>query len=880
MVMFLDEDFKNIPTDQQIDKPSSIPAGTPLTPKDGEMELSQETLPILVEPEQSGQTGIGLLDETLELPEGVAKGILTLPDALINSGVDLAIKAFPSLKNTFGEGENGRDYLNRLINSGNYEQQKTIIPFILAAGYGGEVDPKTAYGRTLKTIGEFAGLSPYVSALTKAGANLTAKLPQITDTTIAQMVRRNVVEPYLKNPISATKVETAIAGVAGAGAALEKEIFDTETGLGSIILPMSAVAIGAAPFSFLQKIPSSRVISWAKNKYGTYRDNKKIERGAEVFDESSASRKAAESVSKDEEFMLSDPRGRESAEKAQELIEKVQPYSKKKLSMSVAEATENIPGLKGQSIVESQMRPDSTMRNIGRKQNWFDSLRAFIKGETNSADYDDGLPVMIVNKIKNRNENLIKKIDDKQGEVQTVLDDVVNDLEFNVDKSVSTNVSGQKVQSRILDAKNTAMKNMDKRSKEFGLDKTDVNITKTSLANTIQKIQDDVLEGVDENSIAYGTINKTLTDLLKNLKDGSPVKFKEWRRINEDINAQLSRAYNLNIANDIRDLTGLQKVWNEVEFRGNNAKLKENLDLWKEEYRKNVIAPFRDGTVDKVIAKGSADAKGDGEIMFVLPGEKVATAFLRDTKTINQYNKIFQNDVEAQNYIQNSYLDKLLQKAKVQKEGGAIYKPDKIAKVLNQDKSSGILKALNLEDRLGTVAETIEALQRRTNMLYTRGQKLNSNLVIKAISKLDEKGNPAALINQAIESKDNVLLNEITKTVRSLANKADTKSNGEELINAYNGVILNSIMSKAPIISGGVSGNQIFSSAENFLNFLVAGQSKLTAALGKEHYDNLLLVADGFRKISLTGVESGRGTDPGRGFVQILEEQWELQHLK
>ena len=857
--------FENVPSDELISGKTNIPGATTLPEGTAEGGIG-----VNIEPVQSDATGSVIFDEAYEGVEGAAKGLLYLPDTILNVAADM-IESLGGDKIMIGgidfgvgKGENGRDYLNRIINSGNYEEQKAIIPFILAAGYGAEVQPDTQVGRILKSTGEGVGLSPLFSSLQKIAVKGMDKLPKESLKTIADKVRYTVLEPFMKDPKKASIVEAEISGVAGAGLQLEKELLGTDTGFGALFLPFGwqgLKTVGLAK-KLTKFAPISASIRWGRNFLGRASDDQKIEGGAPVFDDSPQSVKTQEVIKKEQEAML-EGQGKENLERSVEIKEKVQPYAEDDLTMSVAEATEDIPGLKTQSRVESKMDPKATRRNIQRKSNWFTALSNFIKGETDSAAYDSSLPTVIVNRIKDRNESVVKQIETKRGEVSDVLDDVVSDFEGQIVKT-DLKTEGRNIQKNVNTYYNNAMEKMDKRSKELGLDTKDVNATRGSLAETIGKIESEVLQGIDvDDSIASKTINSFLKTTLQKLKEGSTVNFKEWRRIENEANVELSKAFQFGNANDIRDLTKFIKVWDEVNFRGNSDQTKNNLKLWKEEYRTNVIVPFRNATVEKVLAKKSGSA--ENEVMYKLPGEKVAASFLRTTDDVDTYMKIFADDADKIQHIKDAYLDSVAQKSIV---NGKI-DPEKLANILNKDTRSGLINSLKLDSDLTNVANTIRALVNRNQALTARAKTINSNIIIKTIAKLDKEQNPEKLIDKAIDSNSNELMNSITKTINSLAQKADTKQEGKDLIDSYNAIILNRIIAKAPKIG---ANENVLSDAANFNKFLDAAETKLKAAIGDEHFNNLKIIGDAYRKLTLTGIDPGTGIG-AQSFVQKLEQQ-------
>ena len=316
-----DKFFENVPADELLTGKTDIPGATTLPEGTAEGGIS-----VNIEPVQSGATGNLIFDEAYEGVEGAAKGILYLPDTILNVAAEL-IESLGGDKIMIGgidfgvgKGENGRDYLNRIINSGNYEEQKAIIPFILAAGYGAEVQPDTQVGRILKSTGEGVGLSPLFSSLQKIAVKGMDKLPKESLKTIADKVRYTVLEPFMKDPKKASIVEAEIGGVAGAGLQLEKELLGTDTGFGALFLPFGwqgLKTVGLAK-KLTKFAPISASIRWGRNLLGRASDDQKIEGGAPVFDDSPQSVKTQEIIKKEQEAML-EGQGKENLERSVEI---------------------------------------------------------------------------------------------------------------------------------------------------------------------------------------------------------------------------------------------------------------------------------------------------------------------------------------------------------------------------------------------------------------------------------------------------------------------------------------------------------------------------------------------------------------------------------
>ena len=393
--------LENVPAEQRIDADvtkdtaevttaPNVEEGTPIT---GGMNLGG-----------AGYTGSLLTDTPRSFLSGFNEMVLSLPDLAINTVAELgeAAGVIPPNVNT-------RDYLKRLFNSGDYETMKKVFPYVYVGmgKYAGPPDSTTQ--RIAKGAGQGLGLAGYTGALSKVASKLYEKTaPKLDD--VADRVRRIVTERFTTAPVPAAIAEAEYGILGGAGAQIEKEVVGTDTGAGALFLPLGWAGLKGLGTSLYNLAPSRFVRDYTMQKI----DDAKIKKGADpttddtIVGEGPASR-TSKAIQSEGERMAAD--NRQELERAIEIQQTIKGDSGEKLPMSIAEATEDVIGRKRQALTESKMDPAAASKNIKRKKNWFQAFDNFLKNKTDLGKYDESIPTIIYDKIKNKVDLTIKNVD-------------------------------------------------------------------------------------------------------------------------------------------------------------------------------------------------------------------------------------------------------------------------------------------------------------------------------------------------------------------------------------------------------------------------------------------------------------------------------------
>jgi hypothetical protein len=179
-----------------------------------------------------GATGIE------DLAMGINEALAYLPDAAINTvsrGIEAAGLA--------PEGSIDRDILLRIFNSGDYEAQRTIIPYIMGYGVGENIGTTEGLGTYGREAGKMMAMAAPFAGMTQRAASLTPKANIISKTgedltsialnpNLGNRVREVMMAPYRTSPGAAAGTELGVAGISGIGIQAEQDLFGTQTGAG------------------------------------------------------------------------------------------------------------------------------------------------------------------------------------------------------------------------------------------------------------------------------------------------------------------------------------------------------------------------------------------------------------------------------------------------------------------------------------------------------------------------------------------------------------------------------------------------------------------------------------------------------------------------
>jgi hypothetical protein len=257
-------------------------------------------------------------------------------------------------------------------------------------------------------------------------------------------------------------------------------------------------------------------------------------------------------------------------------------------------------------------------------------------------------------------------------------------------------------------------------------------------------------------------------------------------------------------------------------------------------YKKNLGAIGENSAIRKVIG-GTSLGKEQGT-RYTMQGEAVADEFLKSTKTLDDFIKITKGDEGAMQNLRASMLDKM-RDASVSTKKGSV-DPNKLNNFINKNRdllqkipgTKGGSASLYDEFTIGKegTANVLTALNKRQNTLITRKRKIEQNQLYRKISKIYADDNPVKLIDDALGNKG---------LMKNLKSKLNLKKGSDDEA-TFNALIGSRLFKDV---------ETIVANPTKFKNSIVNNEEIIVAGMGKEHYDNLKIIADGYETILRAG---------------------------
>ena len=253
---------------------------------------------------------------------GFVKGLALLPDVVVNAGLR-------SLEYQKGleRGSLDRDYIDRILRSGSYEEAEPFAQGLLSIGRGEDLGTGSAVGNVLERTGEFAALAvPFASALNRMAqaskASTAARtgargfgtgpsavgptrpafdpvtgraLGEFAPTTRRGKLGEMLLAPYRASPGTfgaAGRAEIGFGAASGAGAGIEQEAFGGSGLVGGLVAPLAAPLVLGGAKGVARASPIRFAANKLKGSTAGVNDDVKVAkqiyegRGAEVAQES------------------------------------------------------------------------------------------------------------------------------------------------------------------------------------------------------------------------------------------------------------------------------------------------------------------------------------------------------------------------------------------------------------------------------------------------------------------------------------------------------------------------------------------------------------------------------------------------------------------
>ena len=354
-----------------------------------------------------------------------------------------------------------------------------------------------------------------------------------------------------------------------------------------------------------------------------------------------------------------------------------------------------------------------------------------------------------------------------------------------------------------------------------------------------------------------GEGDRTIDPFIMNFINGpnERLSFQNWRRLLDQTGDLLGKAINNNAKTKIKDYSMMREVL--LGMGDNYGKLNSNFKVFQENYKKTVIEPFQTDVVYKVLNKQKVDD-------YILPDEKVASAFAADSTSAKNFMDYFENSPQMLDNMESIILDEIRRRA--WSEGNGSLSVDAISKYLNTNRETlQLLKnskqiaatksgqeqqqqavGSSLYDTLSDTRNLIGKLLTRQKTLATRRKAIESNLLMKKIAKAELDGEPELIFNEAIKTPS------VMKKLKQIASRGE---NSEGTLQAFRATIMQKLMSQSP---------DMMTDPGKFKDFLQRRATVLKEAFDPNHIMNLYIAADAAERAGIaipTAGEFGRAND-------------------
>ena len=828
-------------------------------------------------------------------------GLLDLPTNLLAEVLEAA--------NLIEPNENPRDYVDRLVNSGDYEKIEEILPGIVAGvGRRGSNYYDNWLEKTLRGTGEFAGFAaPFIGTLSVMGNQLRnlEKTGQSLQSTEAAKgfvqpikdffttgsisglfgvglpkgtIRQSIVKPYADDTAAAAKAEGIRSTVFGFGySGAESAGFSPEAslvaGLGTLS-PVIAWQSGSSLLNALKEGPAGRGARYLSQKYDDYKVGKDeaVAKDEGVIGKLGFKGKATkeeEKLIEEVKLALENPKAVQNTERAQQIEEELFETTGKKITLSPAEQTMDVDLLAAQELVEKGKTATIAFsrKNRERKYNVIEAIEKYQTLKIPKGEIDDG-PLFIYDALKAKRESLISKIDDQVDEVELSINKLSNEetgkfplQQFKGETGVSIRTVLQKYVDNL---KETARLFAEGKAPKGG----------TPIINTNLNDVDDIGKAIDIDDVRkYVTAKLTMSQgdealtkphpLIQRFLDKKDPKltFADYKSFRMEVGDSLSKSFNLGISKDIAELSAFKEILEEMGKKFGNVN--DDFKTFNQWYSVNMV-PLEKAGVIRVLEKDVGGATGSA---YKLPKEKVAEQFIKDSNTSKFYVDTFKGENDI-GHIQSAILDTIHRAAYDSKKGAL--KPDAVNKYINNN--ADMLKEIpsfrfrnvdgklpgpqsepyaNFYDELIDTSSLLQNLARRKADLDSRKKFINTNLIYKNLTNKFDELEPEKLFEEALKNP---------KLLRDLKSRLKIDASGEksvipgvsqkDLKTTFNAIMVGRIMRGEG--GKGIAPDPVMN-PNKFVDFLIEKEKMLTQAIGRQHLDSLKLIGETYERILATG---------------------------
>ncbi len=811
---------------------------------------------------------------------GLVKGLALLPDTALN----LALRKAENMQG-LERGTYTRDYFDRVLRSGSYEEAEPLALGLLSIGRGEDLGTGSGIGNVIERTTEFAALAiPFASALNSmAKASKASKavragvgadtgtaqmsafvgpsqtvggLPraavnpvtgkaqgQFAATTVPGKLKEMLLAPYRAAPGTfggAGRTEIGFGAASGLGAGIEQEVYGTSGLTGGLIAPFAAPFAAGAVSKLWNSSPSRWIASKVKGgTSGVVDDMRASKRIAEEGTSGVATEKASEAARQQVQVLLNraknDPRSVEAmnvnkliqAEFGQYFPDGVVPFSvaeELKHPLTTKVSRQALVRAGEEAVEADTQRVDEI---LGVIQNYYDETLPLKIG----LGPREGSATTVINALRDDVDTTISGLKNEEGELISELENVVPGF-----TQADRYNTGSSIRLEIEKARQFARDAATKKADDLGINKDDQVGAAGDFQTFARQVSDEFLPAMGEKSITAGMLPQTVRTIITKGKDPTfRLSFQDWKNVRESLTSEISSLYNVGDLNRGGKLKAFADMWDNFASKTSPALARPSqigaargqdvLDYvnW---YRANVAGPFE----NNIVLTARQRAGGSREMpIYQTAEENVANQFLNNVQGVRTFKQILGEDTAAMGNLQRAFLDRA-NRSVVNTDGTV--NQTKLGSFI--DDNDQVISELGLTSTFDDFARTEQQLAGRMAELSLRSDQIGRNKVVKLLNQLEADN----------ISQDKLFTALLDRTDTSAISRARQMAERQGQGDAFRKVMMDSIENK--VFAGRVDQDNFRTNPSALKKYMANNRNRrmMDAIFGKEHTDNIQLIAD------------------------------------
>lgn len=813
----------------------------------------------------------GVVEGAQDAIGGLVKGLALIPDTALN----LAMRKAENLKG-LERGTYTRDYFDRVLRSGSYEEAEPLAMGILSIGQGEDLGTGSGVGNIIERTGEFAALAvPFAGALnalaktSKASKAMRAgvgadtggvpmsrfigpsrpavdpasgrALGAFAPTTTRGKLGEMLIAPYRARPgviSGAGRTEIGFGAASGLGAGIEQEVFGGSGLVGGLVAPFAAPFAAGAVSKVWNSSPSRWIASKVKGGTSGVVDDMRASKTISDGGQSTVAAEPASEGARQQVMALlnrakTDPRSTQAMnvnkliqdEFGQYFPDGVVPFSvAEELVHPLTTRTARQAIQRGGSdALESEAKRVEEI--LGVIQKYYDEtlpLKIGLSGREGSA-------TTVINALRDDVDTTISGLKNEEGELISELENVVPGF-----TQADRYNTGSAVRLEIEEARRVARKAAEDKAKK--INETDTLGAAGDFQTFAKQVSDEFLPAMGEKSITAGMLPQTVRTVITKGNDPAfRLSFRDWKNVRESLTSEISRLYNSGDLNGGGKLQAFAKMWDNFASKTSPAlarpsqigaaKGQDVLD-YVDWYKKNIAGPFE----NNIVLTARQRAGGSSEMpIYQTAEENVANQFLNSVQGVRTFKQILGEDASAMGNLQRAFLDRA-NRSVVNTDGTV--NQTKLGSFINDNNQ--VISELGLTSTFDDFARTEQQLADRMADLTLRSDQIGRNKVVKLLNKLEEDNISADKLFTALLDRTD------TSSLTRARQMAERQGQGD----AFRRVMMDSIENK--VFGGRVDQDNFMNNPSALKKYMANKQNRqmMDAIFGKEHTDNMQLLAD------------------------------------